>query len=165
MRNSMLLFIAIVFVSGCVSSKPLKRSAAIKVVTSPAGALAETEYGDSCYTPCSLRLLRNRGGEITLSKEGYEQQIHSIGSHIDKDYASGEVAINSVVYATDPDPITALFDALPLIVDPKATFKVLDEDRITVQLTPLEGYDPFDAEESDTSNLFVDEHGVILLPK
>lgn len=141
---------------------PLKRSAPVKIVTAPAGALAESEYGDSCVTPCSLRLLMSRGGAIRITKEGYEDYEVDIGSRVSKTKAAIGGTANAAYYLDDPSPVDAVIDALELAVNPDAQYRDLDQYSIVVRLTPLGGLPP-EEESEESADPYVDENGVILL--
>lgn len=52
----------------------------VGVSSSPAGALAQSNYGLSCLTPCILSLPRRNSHTILIQKQGYEDGSASIAS-------------------------------------------------------------------------------------
>ena len=51
------------------------------IESSPPGALATTSNGFRCEaTPCTLRMPRKDGFTVTISRDGYAEQTHSIES-------------------------------------------------------------------------------------
>lgn len=63
-----------------VSGHPTRQAQFVHVAANVEGALATSEYGDRCRTPCNLPLLADRGGAITISAPGFASQRHLVGS-------------------------------------------------------------------------------------
>ncbi|GEM_PF-1358899 len=133
--------IAGTLLSGCatrqfVKGEGLKPSETVLVVTDPAGAIAENGHGNSCSTPCYIPLLRARGGEITVSKDGYHTERFQITSSV----TDRKVAMRSAdfaVEAIDPDPVSIGLTALAHALDGKGGVMELDTKDITVTMRPL----------------------------
>ena len=66
-----LVIVLFVPLMGCASIMHGSRQN-VGISSSPSGALARTEKGLSCYTPCVLKLPRSHSHTILLEKEGYE---------------------------------------------------------------------------------------------
>jgi hypothetical protein len=119
--------------SGCVGGNPLVNNSSVKIRTSPAGALATSEYGDSCTTPCKLRLRTSKGGTIRISKAGYEEETVSIGTHSD----DVGLAMEGVRQAARPDAVGLAVEGLFTLLDRKGQYRKLDTRRVEVDLLPL----------------------------
>lgn len=63
-----------------VSGHAMKQAQFLHVAANIDGALATSEYGDSCRTPCNLPLLADRGGKVTITAPGYASQRHLVSS-------------------------------------------------------------------------------------
>jgi hypothetical protein len=118
---------------GCVGGNPLVNNSSVKIRTSPAGALATSEYGDSCKTPCSLRLRTSKGGTIRISKAGYEDETLSIGTHFDE----AGLAMEGVRQASRPDAFGLAVEGLFTLLDRKGQYRKLDTRRVNVALLPM----------------------------
>lgn len=147
------------FASGCAVNGHsfLKRSAPVKIATNPAGAVATSEYGDSCVTPCSLRLLMSRGGDITITKEGYEPYIAEIGSSVSKTKAFFGSTADAAYYLDDPDIATFAIDAVDNLVNADSKYKSLDAYSIAVRLMPIG-----ETLQQEAAPL-IDDNGVVLI--
>ncbi len=137
----------------------LENSAPVKIMTAPSGAIAKSEYGDTCVTPCSLRLLMSRGGAITIAKEGYEDYAAHVGSRVSKAKAVVGATADAAYYLDDPSPAVVAVDFLESLFNSNANYKELDSYSIIVRLTPIDDAAPDDAVELTN----VDDKGVILI--
>lgn len=124
---------ALALLSGCVGGNPLVNKGRVKIRTSPEGALATSEYGDSCTTPCSLFLRTSKGGTIRISKAGYEAETVSIGTYFDE----AEMVFDGAREAVRPDPFRIAVNGLLTLVDAKGQYRKLDTRRVNVALLLL----------------------------
>lgn len=125
--------------TGCVGGDVLSRNAPVKIESSPPGAMATSEYGDSCTTPCSLRLPTDRGGSIRIAKAGYEDYETYVGSHFSKVKAGVGTAADTAYYVDDPSPIVAGVDVLDAAFNSKSKYRYLDSYSVYARLAPVGG--------------------------
>jgi hypothetical protein len=145
--SGVMLLTTMTLLSGCVGGNFLVNNSTVKIRTTPRDALATSEYGDSCRTPCTLRLRTSRGGTIRLSKAGYEDEEISIGSHFDEVAAAAE----AVRTAVDPDPINVAVEGLFGLTDPEGQYRRLNARRIEVALQPLGAGGPQEPQPAEAS--------------
>ncbi len=124
--------------SGCVGGNPMVRNAPVKIRTNPEGALATSEYGDSCTTPCSLRLRTSRGGMIRITKEGHEDVEVFVGSH----HSSTKAIGRAVGHAIDPDPTDLAIDAIFTLFDPVGQDRRLNTYSVQIDLPQVGAFAP-----------------------
>lgn len=144
MKATVLLAISTMAValSGCaqrqfVKGHGLAPSETVKVTTLPDGARAQSNYGQSCQTPCYIPLLREKGGEITISLEGCHTERFQITSSVSERHIvrrSSELLTEAV----DPDPIGVGLSALANILDGAGGVKELNTKDIDLTLIKLE---------------------------
>ena len=58
------------------------RAKAYVIETDPPGAAVELSTGQTCTTPCALRLKRRPGFTVTITREGYETVTATIASGV-----------------------------------------------------------------------------------
>lgn len=139
---ALILGIALIALTGCakmqfVEGHGLKPSETVHLVTAPAGAKAKSNYGQECTTPCYLPLLRDRGGEITLSLGGYRTERFMVTSSV-SDRQIAQRSTSMAVEAIDPDPLSIGLGALANILDGRGGVMALDERDFEIVLTRLE---------------------------
>ena len=105
----------------------------VEVVTSPSGAIASNDFGNTCITPCRLPISRTAGGSILISHEGYRTERHFIGT----DVASEPIVENADQYINDRDPEGEAIKSVLLAVAAKDRLKRLDVKKIELTMTPL----------------------------
>ncbi len=140
-QQFVILLASTIALSGCanafgVKSKPLASAQDIKVVTMPAGALVETEYGNSCTTPCKVPLLTSRGGELTISLDGHQTERAFITSSVFEKRLAIRAA-DVAVEAIEPDPASIALNALGQLIGGKGAVMELDQRRLDLELLPL----------------------------
>jgi hypothetical protein len=148
--------------ASCVGGDFLTRNALVRIESSPSGALATSEYGDSCKTPCSLRLPTDRGESIHISKAGYEDYETYVGSHFSKVKAGFGTAADTAYYIDDPSPVVAAVDVLEAALNSKSKYRYVSSYNVYARLISMDGA------AAAPSNLnsggeTVNEKGVILL--
>ncbi|WP_067787626.1 hypothetical protein [Paraurantiacibacter namhicola] len=119
-----------------VKGHGLAPSETAHIVTLPAGALAQTNYGDSCRTPCYLPLLRDRGGEITVSAPGFHTERFTVTSSVSAQQVAQRTT-SMAVEASDPDPVALGLTALANVMDGRGGVMELDERDFQIELRPL----------------------------
>jgi hypothetical protein len=75
-------------VSGCATVTRGTRQT-FKVDSTPTAAKVELSNGESCVTPCTLKLKRHPGVTATITKDGYQTQIVKVDSEL---HGGGAVA-------------------------------------------------------------------------
>ena len=144
MEKKLLVLVPICLVmSGCVSSRPFESSDSISITSTPSGALATTNYGDSCRTPCKLRLLSGSGGTVTVEKEGFEVQEIEVGVRR-SGTKTALTATDSALLAADPDPLNILLSGLDRLIDGRGQTHKIDLRDVHVvmqELTPATNTD------------------------
>ena len=133
LRSVAFLAVLLPLLGACAGGNFWLRNGPVKIRTNPEGALATSEHGDSCVTPCTLRIRTGKGGFIRLSKDGYEDVDVYVGSHFDP----VRPALRAAGHAVDPDPADIAFDAAFMLID-KGYNRRLDVHRVEVDM-PLAG--------------------------
>ncbi|VAW08141.1 hypothetical protein MNBD_ALPHA05-918 [hydrothermal vent metagenome] len=126
-----ILLLSPFLLSACVQGQGVVASEVLRIKTSPAGATAVSSYGDECVTPCHLFLPTDKGGEVTISKAGYETQTIAIGTKFD----TVGTALRTPDYV---DPSDVVFDAVLLAAFGKGMYKNLEPNRINIVLMPID---------------------------
>ena len=159
--KSVLLLSTAALASACVNGHSfLERNSPVTIVTNPSGALAQSEYGDSCVTPCKLRLLLSRGGTIRVTKDDYEPAERTVNSRLAKGFAVAGATAEAAYYLDDPDPVDIVDDVIENAINGNARYKKLETRRIEITLTPVGGAA---AAATGEQTKLVDKDGVILL--
>lgn len=131
-----------VLVSGCekkqfVKGHFLKPSETVFVETLPQGALVESNFGQSCTTPCYIPLLRAKGGDLTISMDGYHTERIFVTSSVDGRRVAHR-ALDNAVAAIDPDPVDMVLTSFAQLADGKGGVMSLDHRDFALELVPLE---------------------------
>ena len=144
MKKMMALLIAgsALMVSGCeqkqfVKGHFLKPSETVFVETLPQGALVESNFGQSCNTPCYIPLLRAKGGDLTISMDGYHTERIFVTSSVDGRRVAHR-ALDNAVAAIDPDPVDMVLSGFAQLADGKGGVMSLDHRDFALELVPLE---------------------------
>ncbi len=132
---TVLLFVPL---GGCVGGNPLVHSQSIRINSTPAGAIATSEYGDSCRTPCNLRLRTSRGGHVRVARDGYDPVDVFVGTRPDS-FRRGLIAANAAAHAVDPDPLLIGVDLLLLSRDWRGATRRLNANHVSVDLPVASG--------------------------
>ncbi len=94
--------------SGCIATTFRGTEEDLAVNTEPPGAAVQISDGETCTSPCSVRLPRNRAVEVKASKDGCNPQSVTVLPRLGSaaflyggilDYGSG------AVYDLDPNPV------------------------------------------------------------
>jgi len=105
--------LAILFASGCAT---LFRGTSqdLQVDSTPSGAIATLSDGQSCTTPCTMRIARGNAYNVKFAKEGCDSQVQLISPHI---AGSGVVEAlllggiidfaDGAVYDAEPNPMNS----------------------------------------------------------
>lgn len=103
--------LAILFVSGCAT---LFRGTSqdLQLDSTPSGAIATLSDGQSCVTPCTMRISRGNAYNIKFAKEGCESQVQLISPHLAGSGVVEAILLGGIidfadgaVYDEDPNPI------------------------------------------------------------
>jgi len=83
MRNIMFggVLAASMLLAGCATVTRGTRQT-FKIQSSPEGAKVELSNGETCVTPCVLKLKRRPGFSATFSKDGYETKTVKVDSEV-----------------------------------------------------------------------------------
>jgi len=112
-RSLFASLLAVMFASGCAT---LFRGTSqdLQVDSTPSGAIATLSDGQSCTTPCTMRVSRGNAYNIKFAREGCESQVQLVSPHI---AGSGVVEAlllggiidfaDGAVYDEDPNPINS----------------------------------------------------------
>lgn len=119
------------FIYGCVQGQGATPSEGVRVRSDPEGATVQTSFGDTCISPCTIFLPTKSGGDVTISKDGFETQTTTIGTKFDK----VGVALDAPNVA---DPASAAVSAGFLAIFGKSTYRNLDRHRLKVTLVPMD---------------------------
>jgi hypothetical protein len=123
--------LAVLFASGCAT---LFRGTSqdLQVDSTPSGAIATLSDGQSCTTPCTMRIARGSAYNIKFAKEGCDSQVQLVSPHI---AGSGVVEAlllggiidfaDGAVYDAEPNPMNSglqcrLASAAPILPSPSA---------------------------------------------
>ena len=145
MQKGAIVLVAIstaMVLSGCekkqfVKGHFLKPSETVFVETLPQGALVQSNYGQSCTTPCYIPLLRAKGGDLTISMDGYHTERIFVTSSVDERRVAMRTLDNAVA-AIDPDPVDVVLSSFAQIADGKGGVMSLDHRDFALELVPLE---------------------------
>lgn len=157
------LILLAVATSACVGGNPLVHSNAVRVRSTPTGALATSEYGDSCTTPCRLRLRTSRGGVIRVTHQGYEPAEVSIGTRPNH-VSNAQDAARVTLAASEGDVVTLAFTALEYALDPRGYGRRLDTRRVHVDLYPAGALRPMETQHAATDSAATGVGGPLLPP-
>jgi hypothetical protein len=135
-RKSALLCAGALAVSGFVGGNPLVHSQSVRIRTDPPGAVATSEHGDSCITPCRLRLRTSRGGIIRVAHASYEPVDVVVGTR-HSPYRVAATAAQAANLMADPDPVSLGFFALHFLIDGAGHTRRLSTRRVDIAMTPL----------------------------
>lgn len=140
-RGILCVSLLAMMLAGCaqrqfVKGHGLDPSETVLVVINPKGALAVTNYGNSCRTPCYLPLLRARGGDITVSLDGFHTERVTVTSSV-SDTAVARRTADLAVEALDPDPVGLGLTALAQLLDGKGGVMALNERDLMIELRSL----------------------------
>jgi hypothetical protein len=125
-----ILLLSPFLLSACVQGQGVAPTQGLRVSTTPAGATAVSSYGDQCTTPCTIFLPTDKGGDVTVSKTGYETTTVNIGTKFDKAGAALE--------APDlADPASTAVSAVFLAAFGKGMYKNLERNRLDLVLEPV----------------------------
>ena len=104
---------AVVFASGCAT---LFRGTTqdLQVDSTPSGAMAQLSDGQSCTTPCTMRVSRGNAYNIKFSREGCETQVTLVSPHLAGSGVVEAILLGGIidfadgaVYDEDPNPISS----------------------------------------------------------
>lgn len=131
-----------VVLSGCeqkqfVKGHFLKPSETVFVETLPQGATVTSNFGQSCTTPCYIPLLRAKGGDLTISKDGFHTERIFVTSSVDGRRVAHR-ALDNAVAAIDPDPVDMVLSSFAQLADGKGGVMSLDHRDFALELVPLE---------------------------
>ena len=105
----------------------------VAIASSPAGAFASDDLGQTCITPCTLPVSRTDGGSILIWSEGYRTERRFVSSEVTADrYGDAEEYQPTEGHAESEAITTAIF-----AVAAKDRLKHLDSYHIEAVLTPL----------------------------
>jgi hypothetical protein len=105
--------LAVLFASGCAT---LFRGTSqdLQVDSTPSGAIATLSDGQSCTTPCTMRIGRGTAYNVKFAKEGCDSQVQLVSPHI---AGSGVVEAlllggiidfaDGAVYDAEPNPMNS----------------------------------------------------------
>ncbi len=105
--------LAVLFASGCAT---LFRGTSqdLQVDSTPSGAIASLSDGQSCTTPCTMRIGRGTAYNVKFAKEGCDTQVQLVSPHI---AGSGVVEAlllggiidfaDGAVYDAEPNPMNS----------------------------------------------------------
>ncbi len=82
-------FSTLVILSGCTLLVGCQTAArgttdTVKIFVSPSSAKVTTSLGQTCTSPCSLKVKRRKKFTVTASKRGYAPQTVKVGIKLDK---------------------------------------------------------------------------------
>jgi PEGA domain-containing protein len=119
----------IVALSGC-ATVIRGTSEDLQIYSTPAGAAASLSDGQTCTTPCSVKIARGKAYQVTLAKDGCEAQTQLISPQIAGSgvaeavvfgVAGGAVDVaDDAVYDSQPNPLSATMNCKLAAADVKA---------------------------------------------
>ena len=105
--------LAALFISSCAT---LFRGTSqdLQVDSTPSGAIATLSDGQSCTTPCTMRVSRGSAYNIKFAKEGCESQVTLVSPHIAGSGVVEAILLGGIidfadgaVYDEDPNPMNS----------------------------------------------------------
>jgi hypothetical protein len=113
-KSSLLVsLLAVLFASGCAT---LFRGTSqdLQVDSTPSGALATLSDGQSCTTPCTMRIGRGTAYNVKFAKEGCDTQVQLVSPHIAGSGVVEAVLLGGIidfadgaVYDAEPNPLNS----------------------------------------------------------
>jgi hypothetical protein len=108
-----LYLLLIVALSGCATAIR-GTTEQLQIYSTPGGAVASLSDGQTCTTPCDLKISRGKAYNVTFEKEGCESQTQMVqpemaGSGVAEAVALGGVIdfADGAVYDSVPNPVSA----------------------------------------------------------
>ena len=77
MKKALSIIFCFFFLTGC-ATMVRGTSEELQIVSEPEGALAKLSNGQSCITPCKIKLKRNQTVYIKFEKEGCEPEMVTV---------------------------------------------------------------------------------------
>jgi hypothetical protein len=108
----------------------------LQVDSTPSGAIATLSDGQSCTTPCTMRVSRGSAYNIKFAKEGCESQVTLVSPHIAGSGVVEAILLGGIidfadgaVYDEDPNPMNSglqcrLASAAPILPSAGAALPV-----------------------------------------
>lgn len=120
-----LCLLMMVVLSGC-ATVIRGTSEQLQIYSTPDGAAASLSDGQTCTTPCDLKISRGKAYNVTFAKEGCESQTQLVGPQIAGSGVAEAVVLGGVidfadgaVYDSVPNPVSATMNCKVAAADVK----------------------------------------------
>ncbi|HKD67957.1 MAG TPA: PEGA domain-containing protein [Candidatus Binataceae bacterium] len=115
----------IVMLAGCATTLR-GTSEQLQIYSTPGGATASLSDGQSCTTPCDIKISRGKAYNVTFNKDGCESATQLIspkiaGSGVAESLVVGGIIdfADGAVYDSEPNPVSATLNCKLAAADVK----------------------------------------------
>ncbi len=120
-----LCLLMMVALSGCATAIR-GTTEQLQIYSTPGGAAASLSDGQTCTTPCDLKISRGKAYNVTFAKEGCESQTQLVQPQVAGSGVAEAVVLGGVfdfadgaVYDSVPNPVSATMNCKAAVADVK----------------------------------------------